>query len=167
MPQMSHMPFFIRYILDKTYPVVGDSHGKTIIKSDAAGRKRNGQTGHSADILGNGNGIGSNIMDEFIGKGKIREGILVHTVVKIVIVRSECFRQSVMQVEHAGYTVKTETVKAVFIQPETAVGKQKVEYLVLIIVEASGIPGFMNAPRPLVKILISCAVEPAQSLHLV
>jgi hypothetical protein len=66
-----------------------------------------------------------------------------------------------MQVEHAGYTVKTETVNVVFIQPETAVGEQKVKYRVLPIIEASGIPGFMKATPAVMKILITCAVEPA------
>jgi hypothetical protein len=72
-----------------------------------------------------------------------------------------------MKVEHAGNAVKTKTVKAVFIEPEPAVGKKKMKHLEFSVVKASGIPGLMNSPGSFMKILMSRSVESAQPLHLV
>ena len=64
-------------------------------------------------------------MNQFIGQSQVGERVLVHMIVKIVLVGPKRFTQPMITVEHTGNAVKPESVKMVFIQPESAVGEEK------------------------------------------
>ena len=64
-------------------------------------------------------------MNQTVGKGQVGQRIFVYAVVKIIVIGGKCPFQSVMQIEHAGDTVKPKTVKSKFVQPVPAIGDQK------------------------------------------
>ena len=70
-------------------------------------------------------------------------------------------------VEHRRNAVKTESVELEFFEPVFAVGEQEVEYFVLSVVEAQGIPCRMFAAGITVEILVVAAVEASESFHFV
>ncbi len=70
-------------------------------------------------------------------------------------------------IQHARHTVKAETVEAVFIKPEFAVGEQKMQYFVLVVIKAQGIPCHMFTAGSVVEILIGSSVKTGKSLQLI
>ena len=61
-------------------------------------------------------------MNQLIGQGQIREGILIHIFAIIIVIGGKGFTQTMIVVEHTCDAIKTKPVQMVFIEPETAVG---------------------------------------------
>ena len=66
-PHFSHAPALVRKFLDPFYPVVGNSHAHSEVKSDSAGLERRRKTGHSAHILSNRESVLVHLVDEDVG----------------------------------------------------------------------------------------------------
>lgn len=64
-----------------------------------------------------------------------------------------------MDIEHAGDTVKTETVKLILIHPETKVAQQKPENLVVSVVEKSAIPLIVATLAAAMEVLVIGTIE--------
>lgn len=62
-----HIPLVVLLLLQKLDPHVGDGHGKTVIKTDTPQSKRETQSRHSGNILGDCDGFGIDVMEHFIG----------------------------------------------------------------------------------------------------
>ena len=70
-------------------------------------------------------------------------------------------------VEHRGHAVKAEAVKAVFLKPVFAVGKQEVEHFSFAIVKAERVPCRMLAASVAVEVQVRASVEASESLHFI
>lgn len=65
-------------------------------------------------------------MYESVGQCEVGNGIFVLASVEIVAVTAEGFAQSVVVVEHRGYSVEAEAVEVEFFEPVFAIGEQEV-----------------------------------------
>ena len=59
-----------------------------------------------------------------------------------------------MQVKHAGDAVEAKAVQLIFVEPEAAVGKQKMQNLILAVIETARIPQLVTSAGSVVKVLI-------------
>ena len=87
--------------------------------------------------------------------------------VEIIIIVTERLTQSVTVIEHGGYTVKAESVKAEFIKPVFTVGEQVMEYLVLAVIKTKGTPCGMLMTVTGQEILIGITGQVTQTFILV
>ena len=164
---MTGFPVFILDLLDIFDPEIGNTHRQTIVETDAAVLYLRCQARHAAHLFGDRDGIGFDLMNHFVGKGKIHDGITVFVTVEIRAVAVEVFPQTVRAVDHRGHAVKTITVEIVFVEPELAVREQEMEHFVLAVVEAQTVPCRVLTATAVMEILIARAVEIAQTLQLV
>ena len=130
------MPVLVFFLLEEFDPVVGDAHCHAVVESDAAVFDFDGEAGHAAHFLGDGDGVWVDFVDEFVGEGEVYDGVGVLVAVVVVGVGAEGFSEAVVVVEHGGYAVEAEAVEAVFLEPVFAVGEQEVEHFVFAVVEA-------------------------------
>jgi len=166
-PQVPQGPVFVGALLQQPDPGIGDAHGKAVVEPCPSLRGGDGQPGHTAHILGNREGIGADVMDDAIRQRQIGQGVFIDASVEVVGIGQEGFPQAVVQVEHARHAVEAKAVEAVLVEPEPAVGQQKVQDRGFAVVETARIPRFVPAPGPAVEVLVARAVEPAEPLHLV
>ncbi|VTR68605.1 hypothetical protein DESC_710101 [Desulfosarcina cetonica] len=164
MPQVAHGPLFVGRVLGEPDPVVGHPHGKAIVKAHPARIHGQRQSRHAADVLGDGDGVGPQAMDQFVGQGQVGQGILVHAGVEIVVVPRKGPFQAVVGVKHAGDAVEAKAVHPEGIQPVAAVGQQEMNHGRLGVIETAAVPGVVVAARTGVKVLVLRAVELAQAL---
>ncbi len=83
-------------LLDGLDPVVGYAHRHAIVEAYASVLERACEPGHSAHLLGYGDGMGIDLMDEHVGKGEIGDGIGVLAAVVVVVVGAEGLSQPVI-----------------------------------------------------------------------
>src|ERR1700734_527615 len=72
---------------------------------------------------------------------------------------------AMMSIYHASNTVKTESVKLIFIHPEPQITQKKSQNLVICIVEESAIPQLVSAFATFVEIQMICAVKLVQAIE--
>ncbi len=166
-PQVPHGPVLVGDLLDELDPVVRNPHGEAVVEAETAFFRRGGQPGHAAHVLGHDQGIRSQAVDHPVGQRQVGQRIFVDVVVEVVGIGAKASIEPVVAVEHAGDTVEAESVEPVFVQPEAAVGQQKMQDLDLAVVEAARVPGPVQPPRPVVEVLVQGAVEAAEALDLV
>ena len=166
-PDLAHAPLLVALFLQPFDPVVGDTHCHPEVEAQSAGLVWSRKPGHSAHVLGNGDGIRVYFLDQHRRKRQIGDGILVHAGIEIIVIAAEILAEAVVPVKHAGDPVETESVQMIFLHPELAVGKEEVLGLVLSIVEASRSPGRMPALRALVEIEVFLSVETPKALSLI
>ncbi len=164
MPKTLQRPVLVGCVFGEPDPVVRNTHGKAVVKTDAPRLRRCGQARQAADILCNGYRSGVQFVDHAVGQGQVHQGLLIHPAVKIVVIGCKRLFEAMVLVEHTGHPVKTEPVYAVFVHPIAAVGEQEVEHLWPGIVETPRIPGRVPPPRTVVKILVGCPVEVTEAL---
>ncbi len=70
-------------------------------------------------------------MDKFVGKGKIYNRIGVLVAVVIVGIRAKSLAETVVIIQHRGYSIEAETIEAELLKPIFAIGEQEVEHLIL------------------------------------
>ncbi len=115
------LPVFIYFFFDCLNPIIGNIHGHAVIKPVAAIFIFSCKSGHSRHFFGNGNGFGIDLMDKPIGKCQITNGIVVLMSVEIISIITERFSQAMTIIQHGGYSVKTEAIEMIFLQPEFTV----------------------------------------------
>ena len=128
---------------------------------------RAGQARHAAHFLGDGDGVGVDGVDKFVGQRQVGDGIGVLAAVVVVVITAEGLSQSVAIVQHRGHAVETETVKLVLLEPELAVGQQEVQHGILAIVKAQRVPCRVLALVVAVEVEVARTVKAAQALDLV
>ena len=106
-------------------------------------------------------------MDKEVGKRQVADGVVVLMSVKVVAVVAECLSQAMAVIEHRGYAVKAESVKAELLHPVLAVGEQEMYHVVLAVIEAEAVPSRMFVAFAGIEILVGVASQIAESLHLV
>lgn len=98
---VAEIPFFVLLLLEDLDPHVGDGHGKSVVKANAAEGEGQAKGRHSRDILGHGYDVGVQLMEELIGQHEIHHSLLIHTGAKVLVVAtrestvnvSECLGQ--------------------------------------------------------------------------
>ena len=166
-PNLPWAPLLICPLFYPFDPVVGDPHRHPEIKANPSGGERSRQTGHSADILRDGDSRGLDFPDQHVRKREVSHRILVHSGVEIQFIVPEILSEPMIPVNHAGDPVEAETVQVIFLEPELAVGKEEPHHLILPVIKASGSPGRMMALRPRIEVQVVPSVEKSKSLSLV
>ena len=166
-PDFSGAPLVVGTFLYPLDPMVGDTHRHPEIESYSTVLERGGQSGHSADVLGDGECVGIHFPDEHIGEGQIFDGVLIDPLVEIVVVSDEVLAQAVVPIQHAGHAVEPESVQMVFLHPEFAVGKKEVFRFVLAVVEAPGPPCRMVSLGTGIEVYVLPSVEKAEAFSLI
>ena len=161
------LPVLVFFLFYGLYPEIGDAHRHAVVEADASVAYLVGESGHTAHFLSNGDGVGVDFVDKFVGKRQICDCVCVLSAVVVVVIRRECLTESVVVVEHRRDTVEAESVEMILFKPELAVRQQEVKHLVLAVVEAERVPCRMFAARVAVEILVVAAVEASESFHLV
>ena len=158
-PDFAHVPVVIPGFLQQLDPHVGLAHCQAVVKADAPLVDGQAQPGHGRGILGDGNGVGVDLPDHFIGQLQIgdRRRIGIHG--EILVIVSERSAKAVVIVQHRGNPVKPKPVKMIFGLPVFQVGQQEVEHLVFLIIKYLGIPGGVLAASARVEELVGSAVE--------
>ncbi len=82
-----------------------------------------------------------------------------HSGIEIQGIVTEILAKTVIPVDHAGHSIKAETVQMIFFHPELAVGKQEIFNLVLAVIETSGTPRWMMALRSLIEVQVIAPVK--------
>ncbi len=129
------MPVLILLFFKYLNPVIWNTHGHAIIESDAATLYRISKSGHSAHLFSNSDGTTVYLMDKFVGKGKIYNRIGVLVAVVIVGIRAKSLAETVVIIQHRGYSIEAETIEAELLKPIFAIGEQEVEHLIFAIIE--------------------------------
>ena len=87
------LPVFITQLLDYLNPIVGDIHGHAVVEAIAAILEGSCQTGHSAHLFCDGDGVGIHLMDDFVGKREIADGVVIlMSVIVVSIAADRSFR---------------------------------------------------------------------------
>ena len=136
-PDFAYAPIVIRQFLDPFDPIICHSHAHAEVESDTTLLYRSSKTCHTADILSNGKGIFIHLVDKYVGKGKIRDCIVIHALIEVVFISDKRLLQTVVPVKHTCHTVKTETIYVIFLHPVLAVGQKEIFCLILTVVEAT------------------------------
>ncbi len=71
------MPVLILTLLEGLNPVIGNTHGHTVVETDAAVLELDCQPRHAAHLFGNGDGMGVHLMYKFVGKCQVDNGIRI------------------------------------------------------------------------------------------
>ena len=79
-------------------------------------------------------------MNDAVREIAVDPRILVHGGVEILAIFHKVNAQSVMQIEHARDAIESVAINMELIQPKTAIGEQKMQYVHLAIVETARIP---------------------------
>ncbi len=122
------MPLFVFFLFDGLYPVIGDTHGHTVVEADAPLVIAHCQSRHAAHLFGYGYSLWIHFMDKYIGQSEISYCGGVLRAVIIIFVRAERFAQPVVVIQHRGHSVEPESVEPEFFQPVFAVGQQEMQY---------------------------------------
>ena len=130
------LPVLVGLLLDELDPVVGHVHCHAIVEAVAAVLDGGCQAGHARYLLGNGDGILVELVDERVGQGEVADGIAVLIQVVVVAIATEGLAQAVAAVEHRGDAVEAEAVELILLHPEAAVREQEAHHIVLGVVEA-------------------------------
>src|SRR5660398_78786 len=98
------------------------------------------------------------LVDKPVCKFKVDNCLIIYIRREVIAVTCKSHSQSMIEVEHTGYSVETETVEFIFLKPKTDVRKEKVQYFILVIVEAVGIPGRMFASCSFMEKLVTGSI---------
>ena len=166
-PEEADGPILVADVADELEPTLRHAHGHAVIEADATFCDGGADAGHTADILGDGQGIRADGVDDGVGEGEVGVGILIHGAVEVHPIVGEVHAQAMVEVEHGGDAIEAETVEVVLIKPEAAVGEEEVEDVRLAVVEATGVPGIVPTAGAVVEVLIRRAVEKGETIALV
>ena len=166
-PYLSHTPLIVREFLDPFDPIVRNSHAHSEVEADAAHLERSCQSGHSADILGDGECIRIDLADEHIGQCKVGDGIFVDALIEIIVIADEGLFQTVVPVEHACDSVEAESIDMIFLHPVFAVREEEIFGFVLAVVEAARAPGRMMSLPSVIEIESFGSVEESETFSLI
>ena len=137
---------------------------QTEVETDTAVLDGQRHTGHAGHILSDGDRVGVDLADQFVGQLQIGDGFGVGIVGEVLGIVIEVGAQAVIVVQHGGDTVEAEAVEVVLSHPELQVGQQEVQNTGLAVVEALGTPGGMFTLVTVVEELPGGAVEHVDAL---
>ena len=157
-------PVLISLLLDGLNPIVGDIHGQSVIEAIATVADRSRETRHATHILGNGDGILVDLMNQVVGKSKIDDSSIILMTIVIIGITGEVLAQSVTVIQHGSHAIKTEAIEMELLHPILAIGKQEVNHLILTIIKAEAVPCRMLTAVTLAEILARVTGKVAQSL---
>ena len=141
MPQAAH----VMRGLDAFFPVVGNAHGKTVVKAQTALMRRAGQAGHAGKLFGNGYGLRPQLMGQGVGQAEIEFTVFIRARFAVFAVKAtphmrKIIVHAVIVVEHVAHRVKAEAVHVKLFQPVAAVGEEKAARHFLAVVKGGGAP---------------------------
>ena len=87
------------------------------------------------EIFMQGYNAANTLLDKFVGKCQVANGIVILMAIEIVSIITEGFTQSVTIIEHRCYTIEPEAVESVFLKPVLTIRKKKMDNFILSIVE--------------------------------
>ena len=99
-------------------------------------------------------------MNDVICQSEIDQGVLINIVSKIIIITGEAFVQTVVVIQHTGYTVKSKAVNVVLVQPPAAITSQKVQYFRFAIIKQPRIPYWMIVSLEILR-RVACEITEA------
>ena len=94
------MPVFVFFLFQSLDPIVGYSHGHTVIKTDAPVLERYGQARHAAHLFGYGDCRRIDLMYQFVGQSQICDGIHILMTVIVVVIRAESLPEPMTVIQH-------------------------------------------------------------------
>ena len=80
------VPIFVLLFFDGLNPVIRHVHGQAIVKAKATVLKFGSQSRHAADIFSDGDGMGLDFVNQFVGQCQIADGVVVLMAVEVVAV---------------------------------------------------------------------------------
>ena len=163
----TRLPVLVLDFLDCLDPIIGNIHRHPIVETIAAVLEFCSESGHSADFLGDGDGLGIHLVDEAVGERQIANRVVVLMAVEIVAVVRERLAEPVRIVEHRGYAVEAEAVEMELLKPVATVRQEEMQHFVLAVVEAERVPRGMLVAIAGIEELVGVAGEVAESLDLV
>ena len=145
-PNGVYVPLFVGYLLELSDPEIRNGHAQAVVETDASVCGRNRDARHAAHLLGDRNGLGTEIVYQRIGQRKVGESGFVHLLIEILLPPDEV-GVPVMAVEHRGHSVEPIAVEVKFVEPVFDVREQEVLHLFLAVIESFGVPVGLFARR--------------------
>ena len=100
MPHAPHAELFVGAFFEVLNPIVGNAHGKPVIKTKAAVLDVDAHARHAAHILCDSDDIRCEFVDKFVGQLQVVDGFDVGVHAEILVVMVEGFAESMVVVEH-------------------------------------------------------------------
>jgi hypothetical protein len=166
-PEVFHEPILVRGLAGEAGPEVGYSHGEAEIEACAALGWRAGEAGHATDILGDGEGMGIDFVDEVVGEGEVGEGVIVDAWVEVICCAGEVAAESMIEVEHGGDAIEAEAIELEFLDPVAAVREQEMEDGGLAVIEAAAVPCGVETARTVMEVEVRCAIEDREAFRFI
>ena len=163
----AEVPGFVGDVVGEFEPGVGNAHGEAEVEAAAAFFFGGAEAGEAGDVFGDGDGVGANGVDEFVGEGEVGEGVEIEGAVEVGGGVVEGGAEAAVVVEHAGDAVEAEAVEVEFVDPVAGVGEEEVEDFGFSVVEAAGVPGGVVAAFAGVEVLVGGAVEAGEAFGFV
>ena len=164
--QGAHVPVDVLLLFEPLDVQVGNCHGQSVVESYSTQAELDTQCRHATHVLCDGDAVGVKVVQHLIGKHEVYHALLINVGAEVLVVSTtESRANSVVGVEHGSHTVKAEAVKSVLIHPETQVGKQETQNLVVSVVEQPTIPEFVTAFGALVEVEVVGVVEHVQPVR--
>lgn len=105
-------------------------------------------------------------MEHIIGEHEIDNSLKIDSVSKVLlIIARESVSDTMVEVHHAGDTVKAEAIKAIFLHVEAQIAQQEAHGLVAVVVEQTRVPKVMAAFTALVEVLVIASVKVVESVQ--
>ena len=140
-PQAAH----IARALHAFGPVVGNAHGKAVVKAQPSRFGRTGQARHAGKFFGYGHGGGVDFVRQGVGQAEVQFAVRVGAGLIVLAVKAasrmrKIVVQAVIQIQNVAHGVKAEAVHTKLFQPVAAVGEQKTPRRLLVEVKRRRAP---------------------------
>ena len=116
--------------------IVRDIHLEAVVKAVAAVLHRHADARHTAHLLGDGDGIGVDLVDQLIGESEVHNRIAILPAIVVVGVGAEGLTETMIEVKHRGDAIEAEAVEVEALKPVLTIGEEEVEHLVFSVVKA-------------------------------
>lgn len=158
--QLTHVPVNVLLLLQPLDVQVRYCHGESVIESYSAQTQLDAECRHAAHVLGDGDTIRVERVQQFVGQHEVYHSIFIHTRAKVLVVAAaEASADTVVLVEHARNSVETETVELILLHPETQIGEQESHDLVVPVVKEPTIPQFVSSACAFVEVEVIAVVK--------
>lgn len=116
--------------------------------------------------FGDGDGLGVQLVEHIVGEHEVDNGFKVDSISKVfLVVARESVSDTVVEIHHAGDTIKAETIKAILLHVEAQVAQQKAHGLVAVVVEQTRVPKVMSTLAAFVEVLVITSVKVVKSVQ--
>ena len=152
-------PIFVALFFDQLDPEIGDVHSQAIIETEAAVLELTCEAGHTADIFGDSDGVGLDLVNHFIRQHEVANGVIVLVTVEIIAVTHESFAESVAVIKHRRDAVEPEAVEVEFLEPIFAIRQQEMNHVIFSVIETEAVPSGVFVAVAFIEELIWVAGE--------